>query len=616
MGDFAGVGDEGGRSTDGWAPIDDVPDEAAAGTAADGPAASGRAPAEEGAPSQTVQSALASSASTVPPASPALVTQSLVSRRSMPRLFHPAVWIVGAMATVLLMGSLFIWSVTGRGQADETDQPAPPDPVQVLRSEGERVVNALDELKETEQRLVDELVAYGRHGSGDSTLVAYEDISCWYSYGAGQDEPSEVARCGPVVFADSVVGTHWLELPLRFIGRPGGEQVQIGLPESRRTTGLATGERLWRPDGEAAPSPDDIDLERPSVAAAPGSAVYDLLPHDLMITPTQPDDGLLTGSGFTTEIIGYGTTDRMTVISESPIGPDVYGATPEVFGAPGEVRAAPIGQEWLIFELQHDLQRWSDVPEPVHSLEVDGTTYPVTLHWVAGNDGAGGTFGVLVPEGTDEVTLVVADGGMELRRSFGPSTTGDGSGPSVLTRDPETRLAAGATVSVPYTATDDLGDGGATSGDLTLRVDEAHLDYTVEVETGLVTGNANVQQLTADAPDRALLYLAHVEVSWSSINDIPHDVDADQIELVLEDGTVAEPWPMTNDRYDPALLTDLDDPGNYYPVLGLTQLPVWNVPADIERATLRLTPHDDEPDDLTTYDYQGASIDLTLNFGG
>lgn len=150
---------------------------------------------------------------------------------------------------------------------------------------------------------------------------------------------------------------------------------------------------------------------------------------------------------------------------------------------------------------------------------------------------------------------------------------------------------------------------GQQEEQLTIRFDEARLHYGVQVTR--IPGGEELH--TAGGPDRALLYLTGLEAQWDSFV-AEHALGTESITLILEDGTEVEPLPVTMDLYDYVALQDVDDPLEALPhVQGFGQLPVWDVPADTEQATLRITPQP-EGSSLADVEYQGT-MEFTLEFG-
>lgn len=372
----AGRGDgedrgQGGAKRRGWAP----PDEPSSGP-----------PAPSSGPAGPYTQPAGSLGATAPPpfAAPAPPGQapwpSPIGGKSRPPL---AVGIVGLVALVVLVGVLVAWAVAQMREPDEE-----------LVALGEPIVNDAEELAEAEETLRTSFDAATRASEWFEDAVEYDSISCWFSYPDGDQDPNDHVRCGPVVFADSEEGTHWLELPVRFSKTDEGTHAAIGRLISRRTW-AGEGEELRRPDGREAPAAEEIDLERPPAPVVDEDAPVTVTigPGNVMVNLAEPEDGRLNGLGHTSEVAGHGTADRVLMDDERLARPGVF--------------AAPDGQRWLLFRLETDAGPLPLTGEVTYNIEIDGSVQRLEPDPAARVPGA--TLATLVPEDAEDVALVVTD---------------------------------------------------------------------------------------------------------------------------------------------------------------------------------------------------------------
>ena len=234
----------------------------------------------------------------------------------------------------------------------------------------------------------------------------------------------------------------------------------------------------------------------------------------------------------------------------------------------------------LLLELSH--QPYDDAEgQATLGLDVDGRSY--SLEPIPGtvDSAATSVMAVAVPNGADEVELVLRRDGFETRHSLVEDEP-VGEQPEILYRDPQSPFVASqvdAGQNLTFTASNVFNGETLSGGSGRFGVTNAALSYFHPKRTG-----------TASAPDRAFIWIA---TEYDEIQGVGWRVDtrldllpADRAQLVLEDGTVValERNMSVNDGdvYMSRLL------GGGYPFFDT----LWwaEVPADLERATFQVTP--------------------------
>lgn len=515
--------------------------------------------------------------------------------------------VVAAVAAVGLVGVVGLILLNGASEEE-------------LEARGAPMENASAALREAEEMLDMLVSAAGSQGE----VTTDGRVSCWFSYQEGGPDPDDYLRCGPLAFADSEPDTYWLRLPVSYREGEDGTRVVVGQVDSIRTVAVEPDEELRRHDGKKVPSPDQLDLERPPATPAEPGALGVLPASAVMVDLTEPDDGRLVGVGYRWEVLGSAATDRVRLLEER------LGRT--------TVFSAPDGDHWLLFRVSRDQDMgMASLAETEldYTIVVDGDDH-LSLNEIVDDatlldDEA--VFAVLVPEEADEVELAINDGLVEQSWSFtGQERSGDT--PAVLYREAGSLTAdIDQELVLPYGARDlnpipgypslDLGDGTVLPGDpgldlsrpfgdleLTLRFDEARLHYGVQTSPF-----ENPRPHTASGPDRALLYLTTSELTWDE--EIPYfgSMGTEGV-LVLEDGTeiAATRLVETNDDLMNGGVQDLGsalEPGTSV-FDGL----VWDVPADIESATVKITFRSINDGDFWELDFQDAVVELEMDFTG
>lgn len=375
------------------------------------------------------------------------------------------------------------------------------------------------------------------------------------------------------------------------------------------------------------------DRPRPAARQAePGASGLVVDTPDLsQVLEETPTDGRLHGLTRHVDVVSYGYTDRVRL---------------ERAGRPhGETMAAADGEHWLVVELDSEDQpavtsgALAGVPPSNLSLVVDGDSTPVPL------DGSG-MAAFSVPLDAEAVHLVVTDHGLMQKWSFVTERRSEAA-PDIIYRATESRVAVvNGTWSLPYGAASPADTppvappatappaASTAFGErsLTLRVAEAHLTYALGVAAtgssggqdagggsagGEDGGSSSPALHTASGADRALLHLKGVTVDWGGGDPTAHtgySVRPEDMVLTLPDGTTVEARHVVDDAS--AVVYDLDD-GE--PVeLGISDgALVWDVPADLQRATLTIRPSPGTvPLTGDRIDFQGGSIQFEIVFTG
>jgi hypothetical protein len=439
---------------------------------------------------------------------------------------------------------------------------------------GSEVGNALGALAEAERAV---------HEAADAEGAAVaDDLKCWFSYpSADAVEPNDFLRCGPILLVDSGPDEIWITVPITFTAGEEGTIATVVPEFEPSTTPLDQGEELVRPDGGTPPSADDVDLEPPPPPPAESGFLQvseGAPPIDL---EEQPEDGRLNGKAYRLEVDGFSYTDRVALDpSADPAGN-------------GDVLGAASGEQWLVAQVTVDsLEAWSQPPAEF-ALVVDGQRedlgdmsagyYADTSTW---------TIVASVPTDAEEVALVGSEVELEQLWSFTDQRRA-GDAPEVLYRD---RLRLSTDVneqfSLPYAVddADDYSDIPFGGEQASLTIGSVGLHYVVEDGDGQVH--------TASGPDRALVYLTDVQAEMSGGLG-GYEVVPENMVLSLPDGTEIG-------------ATRLSEDGSYL----LGGFVAWDVPADIETATITITPGRG-PSTLyptLTFDFQDGTASFPVDF--
>jgi hypothetical protein len=459
---------------------------------------------------------------------------------------------------------------------------------------------------------------------GDAVAAASNGgVSCWFSYPEGGDEPNDFLRCGPVAFPDSDPGTFWLEVPVSFQSRGDVTIADVGRDVAARTWALPPEEDLVRPDG--ALPPDEVALERPRAQVAESGMVGES--ERLMVDLDEVEDGRIMSVGHEAEVLAYTTTDRVMIHDVDRGQPAVYEAAEGeewlVFQATAERHVARVDVEYTVAVGDDRLQldELSDAMTMADEARLRGASLPPMPE----QDRA---FVASVPVDADDVSLSVKDDAVEQFWSFTEQKRSDDA-PDVLYQDD--RVAdVDQTQVLPYGKQDlfpipgspavDLGEYGSYEEipasdysipfgerEVSIEIAEVRLDYAV---LNGVLGDGRV--FTASGPDRALLYLSDVTTIWSGDDFYdPYRVGIEDVVLTLDDGTVVEPNGGSTD--DLRFNGPTHDGGGPASLMG-RQL-FWDVPADIESATLTISPSDrHDTQGWFNFEFQGGSVSFDLKF--
>lgn len=499
-----------------------------------------------------------------------------------------------------------------------------------LEVDGDPIVNAEIALRYAEGSAELE-VKLAEIGPADVRTTA--DLRCGFSYPEDGSTPEDVLLCGPVVFGDSEPGTWLLEVPVSYDPLSDGVKVTVEDIESLRTVAPKPGHELVRPDGKEVElgSLDDGrgNPERPAAAVAEPGDMGFIPPEGLMVDLAEIEEGELRSFlDLEAEVVRSGWADRVRLQDEVL--------------EPATVRAAPERHRWLIFELAGDLEPAANFDVVAGELELavvaddDRFSLDDGLDWTSLYIHDATLLAVVVPEDAEDVSFVIDDGVAEQGWSFTEEER-SGDSPAILDRDPDMLTAQiDQEFALPYGARDLNPDPGPPppppdldieplppldisrpfgAQELKLQVGEARLGYALD--PGLSADSPHA----ASGPDRALLYLADVQESWGNLfPDIPeaspesfvgYSLPADGAVLVLPDGTE-----IVASRFPGEPIPTTAEPGIFVPLQqGLFGGLVWDVPADIETATLRITfkPANDAVGTFEIY-FQEATIEMGLDF--
>lgn len=485
-----------------------------------------------------------------------------------------------------------------------------------LRARGAPIEDASATLREAEERVGTLLQDAQETGAESATD---DGAACWYSYPGADAEPNEFLRCGPVAFADSEPDTHWLEVPVSFRSDGDTTRVAVGNTVSRRTHALASGEDLLRPNGASPPAPETIDLERPAATAAEPGFAGAMVPEDVMIGLDQPEDGRVNGVAHSSEIVVLGTTDRVRLPDERFDGLTVFEAAE--------------GERWLVFGLAADREPLAleRIDYAVAVGEGRRSLRELSPPWDTGSVDEQ-LFAVSVPADGETVTLVVDDEVVEQSWSFTDERRTDDA-IAVLYRDEDSRsVDVGEQFTLPYAVEDRLAapgvpafgefeavpgiDNSRSFGEVELSVEiaEARLGYAVEIVDFAGDLSGETTMATASGPDRALLFLDGVRGRWGAIEHEDFALTAEDAVLTLDDGT------EINAIRIGAGVVESSGPGDTAGLGGSLPLfrgvPVWDVPADIESATVTIRPGTgDAFFGNANLDFQDGVIQFELDFG-
>jgi hypothetical protein len=346
--------------------------------------------------------------------------------------------------------------------------------------------------------------------------------------------------------------------------------------------------------------------------AQPGAVGQVIDTRDLsLVLEDRPTDGRLRGLTRQVDVVAYGFTDRVRLAQ--PGRPN------------GETVEAAEGEHWLVVELEigslvDDAPGTTLPPEPgTLSLVVDGTSTPVPLR-------GPGIAAFSVPTDAGSIDLVTADLNLTQTWSFITERRSAGT-PEVLYRPQNRRVARiDQRFSLPYGATaPPVGPGGVPGPvpgavvstpfgerSLTMSVGEARMNYAVGVTVG-----DNLGFHTASRPDRALLYLMGINADWGGDDPFAYSgysIKPEDAVLTLPDGTTVTATPVAQSTDMGTVVYDLDDRLPVY--FGIFEgALVWDVPADLQRATLTIRPSPGTaPLSGALVDFRGGTIQMELDF--
>jgi hypothetical protein len=374
----------------------------------------------------------------------------------------------------------------------------------------------------------------------------------------------------------------------------------------------------------AQPDPRRSDRPRPAVRQAePGASGLVVDTPDLTrVLEETPTDGRLHGLTRHVDVMSYGYTDRVRLTQA---------------GRPhGETVAAADGEHWLVVELDSEDQpaltsgALAGISPSSLSLVVDGDSTPVPL------DGSG-LAAFSVPLDAEAVHLVVTDHGLMQKWSFVTERRSEAT-PDIIYRAPESRVAVvNGSWSLPYGTTSPAATPPPAPGPgvsvppvgrstpfgertLTLGVAQARLAYALGVVAESADGGQDGDGLafhTASGADRALLYLSGVSVDWGGSDPTAstgYSVRPEDMVLTLPDGTPVEARQVVDDPASAVYDLEEGEPVE----LGISDgTLVWDVPADLQRATLTIRPSSGAaPLTGDRIDFQGGSIQFEIVFTG
>lgn len=416
-----------------------------------------------------------------------------------------------------------------------------------------------------------------------------DDLRCWFSYPTPDaTEPNSFLRCGPILFVDSDADEFWITVSVTFEAGPESTIASVGTVVETETTGLEADEELVRPDGGSPPRPDDVDLEPPPPPPADAGFIQVTEGSPLIDLEEQPEDGRLNGKSYRLEVDGFSYTDRVVLPSED----DFAGGEDQVFSAAS-------GEQWLVAQFTVDSFAVWDQAAAEFALVVDGSRRDLgELADPFSEDTRSWVLTASVPTDADEVALVASEVELEQTWSFVDERRSD-EAPEVLYRD-EQSLATDVNqqFSLPFAVDDVENFSDSPFGDqqASLSIGGVELHYMVE------DGNGRVH--TASGSDRALMYLTDVEATLghnaASFGGVGYTVLPQNMVAVLADGTEVT-------------ATRLSEDGSYM-VGGFV---VWDVPADIETATITITPGRGTNIEYTSeiIDFQDEAASFEVDFG-
>jgi hypothetical protein len=500
------------------------------------------------------------------PVSPTRGGPALPGRRRLP-------W---RAALILLVVAAFgvVGFVVSRGDDERSE----------IEAMGGEVGHALSVLGEAEAAVGDVAVA-------ENAAVA-RDLKCWFSYPtSGAKEPNDFLRCGPILFVDSDPDEFWIVVPVSFSAGEDGTVATVEPDIEQRTSKLDPDEELARPDGGSPPGPDDVDIEPPPPPSAEEGLTQVTEGSPPIDLDEEPEDGRLNGKSYRLDVDGFSYTDRVAV--------PVEGGLFDTGDSGGDVFAPASGEQFLVAQLTVDSFSVWDQPPAEFALVVDGRRRDLgELADPYNEDTRTWTLIASVPTDAEDVALVGSEVELEQTWSFVDQQRSDDA-PDVLYRDEQslsTDVNQQFSLSFAVDAVEDYNDSPFGDQQVSLSIGNVELHYVVEDENGRVH--------TASAPDRALLYLTDVEVS-SPLNNASYGAvgfaaSLGNMVLVLPDGTQVS-------------ATRLSDSSTA--ILG--GMVAWDVPANIQTATITITPgrgpNSDNPSEVV--DFQDSKASFDINFG-
>lgn len=295
------------------------------------------------------------------------------SKKSNRKLFA----IIAAILALVLVGGGLFFFLSGED----------------ITYEGRDIVEPEKVLGDAESRL-DGIVEARNGALNDQT-------SCYFVVkNADTTDIEDRLVCGPVLFVDGDQGQSYLTFPLEGSAGDGDARLAVAAePDSPEPAALASPDLLRRPDGNTPPEGSGgLAVPEPPRAEAGTFTVIPSEGTDLESTPA-------------TARIGSPTMSiDLTAIGE-----------PERYGQGDEARRPAEGEKFVAFEITSGAGEVGPIGEFSVAVQIDEDD-PTQLPDDADLSGGPVTLAISVPEDTEDVHLVVADGTIVQRLSL---TTGE-----------------------------------------------------------------------------------------------------------------------------------------------------------------------------------------------
>ena len=373
---------------------------------------------------------------------------------------------------------------------------------------------ALSAAESTLDAIVDE-----RHGATSAESACY-----FVAKNAETTDIEDHLVCGPVLFVDGDESKPYLTFPLQVSTGEGDARLTVSdEPESPEPSELANPDLLRRPDGVAPPEGNA------------GLAVPE---------PPRAEEGVFTEVAF--ETIELESTPATARIGSPTMSLDLPGiGTPQRYGRGDDARRPAEGEKFVGFELAAGPGEVGPVGELSVGVQV-GDDDAIPLPDDVDLSGEPVHLVISVPEDTDEVSLVVTEGGLAQKLSLvtGEPDPGNVAVWQRTNRTQQVGLSQGITIraSQPGFVTEDFAS--------TLTVSEVVLTYFA---------GPNLDRAPS-APTQAFLVL-DAGLSLDGQSDL--GLDPPYWSLTLPDGTVLPAYDLHDgpDRISIAFEVDADFSG-------------------------------------------------------